>query len=66
MIRPPFIDATWKLPEGHESVGAYVHQNEAVQAAQEMAFGEDGRFYIMDKRGAWEIIRYSARANQPE
>lgn len=61
MDRPALKPATWRLPEGHESVGAYATQKDATAAAQEMARTIDYYrwcLYIMDKRGAWEIIRF--------
>ena len=55
------IDASWKLPEGHESVGAYATEDEARHHAQmDLVKRADGKFayYLSSKRGAWEVIRY--------
>ena len=53
------IDATWKLPEGHESVRVYSNKREAEACAKWLAAKyRDWLYYIMDKRGAAEVIRY--------
>ena len=53
------IDATWKLPEGHESVGAYATLTEATLHARHLVEKDRAHaFYMMDKRGAAEVIRY--------
>ena len=58
MITP----ASWKLPKGHQSVAAYTTEPEARRHAQmDLVNRADGKFayYLTDKRGAWEVIRYS-------
>lgn len=53
-------EATWRLPEGHESVGAFASREEAHTAAQGMVRSHHPpgwTFYISSKRGAWEVIR---------
>ncbi|QOT71920.1 hypothetical protein H5V43_01715 [Sphingobium fuliginis] len=55
------IPATWKLPEGHFSVAAFATAEEARQHVQmDLVNRADGKFafYLTDKRGAWEVIRY--------
>jgi hypothetical protein len=59
MITP----ATWKLPEGHRSVSSWVTEGEARwDATQRIRSDESRRFlyYITGKRGAWEVVEYSA------
>ena len=57
MITP----ASWKLPEGHQSVAAFATEAEARKHAQmDLVNRADGKFayYLTDKRGAWEVVRY--------
>jgi hypothetical protein len=52
-------EAKWTLPFGHESVGAFVTQEEAAACARSvMHLNAEWAFYLSDKRGAWEVIRY--------
>ncbi len=53
------VDASWKLPEGHKSVGAYVTLTEATLHARRLAAKDRSwAYYVMDKRGAAEVIRF--------
>lgn len=53
-------EATWKLPEGHKSVAAHASEADARAVAQMLVprAPKDIRYYITDKRGAWEVIQY--------
>ena len=53
--------ATWNLPQGHTSVGAFATVEEAQNAARARV-GDGAAYYVMDKRGAWEVIRYNVPA----
>jgi len=55
-------EANWKLPDGHESVAAFASLHEAeAEARSLLRAGGNGerRFYITNKRGAFEVIRYA-------
>lgn len=55
------VPATWKLPEGHQSIAAFASEDEARCHAQMAVVNrDDGKFayYLSNKRGAWEVIRY--------
>lgn len=54
-------DATYRLPDGHSSAGAFATQAEARQVGNFLIqrARKGVTYYLMDKRGAWEIIRVS-------
>ncbi len=57
----PVKPATWKLPEGHEAMAAFATVEEAQDCARGLygtLGGMNWRYYVMDKRGAWEVIRH--------
>ena len=54
--------ATWNVPPGHKSVAAFASEHEArEQAARLCRDGLGLRYYLTDKRGAWEVISYPAQ-----
>jgi len=59
MMDSPIIPCTWNLPEGHESVAAFATAMEALDHGQQLVRdGAPGKFYITDRRGAYELIRH--------
>lgn len=50
------------LPEGHEAVAVFLSKDEAREEARRLLYisPRPYRFYIQDRRGAWEVIRYTA------
>lgn len=67
MSEPPFTEANWRLPEGHESVGAFATKMEAQAEGQRLVQAGCAPYvlYLSDKRGAWEVIRFVPTAPQP-
>lgn len=54
-----YIPASATLPDGHKSIAVFATEDEAVSYARELLRRDHShRYYLMDKRGAWEVIRY--------
>lgn len=52
-------EATWELPEGHERLSAFASLEEAQNDARQRIRADSSFFYYLsDKRGAFEVIRY--------